>query len=68
MEGNIFIKGNLYLTDAFLSKNGLVVYVKKDVFLLSEHDKVELAEDDVFVENMFVTMPVKDIFIFSSKE
>jgi len=41
MEGNIYIKGNLYVTDdmipALLSKNGLVIRVKKDVIFLSEH-------------------------------
>jgi hypothetical protein len=72
MEGNIFIKGNLYLTDdmnpSLLSKNGLMVHVRKDVFFLCNYDKIELADDDVFIENIFEKMAVKDIIAFSVKE
>jgi len=70
MEGNIYIKGNLYVTDdmipALLSKNGLVIRVKKDVIFLSEKDKVTLEYDDVFIENIFANMVVKDIVAFSA--
>ncbi len=68
MEGNILVKGNLYLTEgsnAFLKKSGLTVHARKDVILVSKRDKITLGGDDVFIEDLFEKLNVKDVVAFS---
>ena len=72
MKGNIFIKGNLYVTDnmngTLLKENGLVFHVKGDVIFSSEHDKVKLEKNDVFINGIFEKFSVRDIIAFSTLE
>jgi hypothetical protein len=71
MKGNIYIKGNLYLTDdmnhTLLKENGLVFHVKGDVYFLSD-DKIKLTENDVFINGIFEKFNVRDIIAFSTFE
>jgi hypothetical protein len=67
MKGNIFIKGNLYVTDdmnhTLLKENGLVFHVKGDVIFLADSTKLE--KDDVFIDGIFEKFNVRDIIAFS---
>jgi len=70
MEGNIIIRGNLYLGDdmipSFLKKSGIVVHVKKEVYFLSKYEEIKLEADDVFIEDILTKLDVKDIIAFST--
>lgn len=68
MTGNIYIKGNLYITDSMdtsqLKENGIIIYVKEDCFFYSEKEKIKLKDDDVFIEDLFTKMDVNNIVVF----
>lgn len=68
MTGNIYIKGNLYITDSMdtsqLKENGITIYVKEDCFFYSEKEKIKLKDDDVFIEDLFTKMDVNNIVVF----
>jgi len=70
MEGNIYIKGNLYTDDTLegkhLKENGVVIHVYKD-FIYNSKDNIDLELDDVFIKNIFDTLDIKDIIAFSNK-
>ena len=70
MTGNILIKGNLYLTEDCiplkLSKDGIVIHVKEDVYFLSDINTIEMKEDDVFIEDVYNKLQPKDIIAFSA--
>jgi len=72
MAGQIFIRGNLYLTDDIwtskLVENGITIHVSKDIFFLCKYEdiKSQMTEDDVFIENLLDKLPIKDVIAFSS--
>ena len=69
MEGKMFVKGNLYLTEdmipSLLKKTGIEVHVRKDVIFLSQKENIKLEADDVFIEDLLRKLDVKDVIAFS---
>ena len=70
MTGNILIKGNLYLNDDYvpskLSENGITIHVKEDVYFFINIKEIELKDDDVFIEEIFDKLKIKDIIAYSA--
>lgn len=70
MEGNIYIKGNLYtnhpLDGRQLMDDGLTFHVHKDVVFYTNKDDVKLDEDDVYIEDIFDKFDIKDIIAFDT--
>lgn len=70
MIGNLYIKGNLYLTDdinpSLLKKDGLVVHVAKDVIFKTNIIKMTLSDDDVFIDNLFDKLDIQGVIAYST--
>lgn len=66
-NGNIHIKGNLYVTDKYddksLSNDGIIIYAK-DCFFHSNEEDITLMDNDVFIENLFEKIKVINIVIY----
>lgn len=66
INGNIHINGNLYITDTCdptqLSDEGIMIFVKDCIFNSNKKDII-LMDNDVFIENLFDKLKVKNIVL-----
>lgn len=66
-NGNIHIKGNLYITDEYnidsLSDDGIIIYAKDCIFESKEND-LNLMNKDIFIENLFEKIKVNNIVLY----
>ncbi len=65
-NGNIRIKGNLYITDKYdinsLSDEGIIY--AKDCFFECIKDEQILHKNDIFIENLFEKVKVNNIVLY----
>ena len=69
MSGSISIKGNLFTNDSMdsslLKEEGITINVREDVFFYVKKGDLTLGPDDVYIEDLFSKLDIKDIIAFS---
>lgn len=69
MRGSISIKGNLFTNDSMdsslLKEEGITINVREDVFFYVKKGDLTLGPDDVYIEDLFSKLDIKDIIAFS---
>ena len=70
MEGNIYIKGNLYtnhpMDNRQLMSDGITIHVQEDAVFSIYRENCNLKEDDVFIDDLFNKFNIKDIIAFEN--
>lgn len=70
MEGNIYIKDNLYTNHPMdsrqLMSDGITIHVHEDAIFSIYRENCNLKEDDVFIDDLFNKFEIKDIIAFEN--